>query len=186
MTLASHNTMTYLKGTFWNPFQFIARCQSKTIEEQYKLGVRYFDLRIAYDKYGHAHFKHGLMTYKGSVYDTLKYLNSLEEIVFVHLLLEVKSKKQLERQSQYFIEDCKEFESIFKNISFTSGQNKYNWETLYKFNPLPHSLAENYSSMPEVKNKLWSLWPWLYAKLHCKKHIDCPDFLMVDFVQLWT
>ena len=46
MKLASHNTLSYLspRKFYLKPFKFIARCQSKTIEEQYSnYDIRFFD-----------------------------------------------------------------------------------------------------------------------------------------------
>ena len=52
MILASHNSLTYYKPQWYlRPLAWIGRCQSKTIQEQYELGVRYFDIRIKYDDY---------------------------------------------------------------------------------------------------------------------------------------
>lgn len=49
--IGSHNTYTYLKSTFWvyNIVKKYWKCQGKTIEEQYKFGVRFFDIRIFRD-----------------------------------------------------------------------------------------------------------------------------------------
>ena len=79
----------------------MAQCQSKSLEEQYRLGARIFDLRIDYKN--EPVFKHGLMEFKGNVYETLKYLNSLEG-VYVWLTLET-SKSDLNKED-LFIRDC--------------------------------------------------------------------------------
>ena len=66
----SHNTMTYQTPTNLLGFllKWTARCQSKNLKEQYKSGVRYFDIRLYVSK-NHVKFAHGLVNY-GSFYDS--------------------------------------------------------------------------------------------------------------------
>lgn len=57
--LGSHNSMTYLPITGWGRvLRPWVRCQSLTLMEQYKRGVRYFDIRIRRDKTGQWRFCH--------------------------------------------------------------------------------------------------------------------------------
>lgn len=47
--IGSHNSYTYLKGvngSIFNKFTKYWRCQTKTIQEQYAVGVRFFDIRV--------------------------------------------------------------------------------------------------------------------------------------------
>lgn len=81
MVLGTHNSMSYLHDRRWwmRPFEPWARCQSKDIFDQYADGVRYFDLRIRFDKNGNPFFCHGLVEYElcgMSVYDLLRWLNA--------------------------------------------------------------------------------------------------------------
>lgn len=69
MKIATHNSATRKKGKgllswFATPF---ARCQSKSIKEQYDAGCRWFDIRVKQDtKYdGQFYVCHGV-SYKGS------------------------------------------------------------------------------------------------------------------------
>ena len=67
--LGSHNTMSYLtpRNWFYKLIAFTARCQSKSIQEQYeKYGVRLFDLRFRFNKKGEIYFAHGTVEYKGN------------------------------------------------------------------------------------------------------------------------
>lgn len=50
--LGSHNSFTYLKATntFYGQFPIVWRCQYKTIQEQYKDGIRFFDVRVKLEK----------------------------------------------------------------------------------------------------------------------------------------
>ena len=184
LKLGSHDTMTYLKPTQWYlyPFQFMVKCQSKTIEEQYdKYGIRYFDLRVKFDE-GNIVFAHGLITYKGNVWKVLEYLNSQEE-VWVRLLLEITKEDEI--QDKFFIAFCQHVEEKYKNIKFHNGRRKYDWKQIYKFKFDEPSLDQKVSSMTW---KIWDDWfPYLYARLMNKKNIakgTDKDFLALDFVNI--
>lgn len=79
MQIGSHNTMTYLpvKRRYMKLFNWIAKCQDLTLYQQYCEGIRVFDFRIAYDKYGNPEFAHGLVKYRsGRINHYLKYINN--------------------------------------------------------------------------------------------------------------
>lgn len=182
--LASHDTMTYLKPNEWYliPFKFMAQCQNKTIKEQYeKYGIRYFDLRVKFNKKGKPVFAHGAMTFKGDVYDTLKYLNSKGEEVWVRMLLEVGSYDY--KQEALFVEFCKNIVMNYPNLKFHNGRRKYDWQIVYQFpNPEP-SLDQKVSSMTWKVLDDWC--PYIYAKAMNKKNLEAgtdKDYLMIDFV----
>lgn len=68
--IGSHNSMSYLppKHWFWRLFTPFWRCQDKTVEEQIKAGVKFFDLRVVWDRKLHCwHFAHGLVRFGGTV-----------------------------------------------------------------------------------------------------------------------
>lgn len=176
MKLGSHNTMTYLKPRKWYlyPFRFLARCQSKNIVDQYMSGVRWFDLRIAFNKHCNPYFRHGLMSYKGDVFKTLDYLDFKKDTI-VRILLE--------KDSPLYYDFCKHIEEKYSNIKFYGGKRKSDWKQIYKFKDIPEfSIEECYSSAPNSKYK-W-LSPKLYAWLH-RKTVTNANFLVVDFVELW-
>lgn len=52
--IGSHDSFTYLKSTnsVYNSFSATWRTQTKTIAEQYSVGVRYFDLRVTLERRG--------------------------------------------------------------------------------------------------------------------------------------
>lgn len=74
--LGSHNTFTYksAKWKIFNLFSNFWRCQEKTIDEQYNLGVRYFDIRIRKIKSGYQ-ICHGII-------DVKRTFMSLDEICY--------------------------------------------------------------------------------------------------------
>lgn len=179
MEIGTHNSMTYLSPKKWYlyPFQFLAKCQNKTIEQQYSEGIRLFDIRISYTKNKEIEFRHGLMAYKGNVYKTLKYLNSQKDKVKVRILLEKSSQEN----DEMFIYDLKHFRKVFANITFYEGRRKSNWEQLL---PLPTlDICQLVSSM--AGEGLFKIWPWLYAKVFNKSNIknyseEKP--LLIDFL----
>ena len=64
--IGSHNSMSYLppKRWYWRLFTPFWRCQDKTIEEQIKAGVKFFDLRVVWDrKLDCWQFAHGLVQF---------------------------------------------------------------------------------------------------------------------------
>lgn len=184
--LASHDTMTYLKPKQWYlyPFKFIAKCQSKSIEEQYgKYGIRYFDFRVRFDKNNEPEFAHGLISYKCNVYDVLDYLNSREDEVWVRLLLEIiKEDKQ---QEELFKEFCEKVENKYLNLRFHNGRKKYDWKVVYQFKNEEPTLDQKVSSMTW---KIFDDWcPWFYAKIMNKKNLakgTDKDYLMLDFLHI--
>lgn len=182
--IGTHNSMTYLplKKWYMYPFNFIAKCQSKTIEQQYESGIRLFDLRINFDKKGNLRFKHGLITYKGRVSDVLNYLNTRKEKVYVRLLLEVNNGEDCVMQEVQFIRACKYFEKAYKNITFFCGRAKCSWRQVYVFKFEEPNIKQYVGSMN--KNKLYAIWPWLYAKLYNKKNLRevKEGWILMDFI----
>lgn len=187
--LASHNTMSYLPPRRWwlYPFRFMARCQSKSIREQYeKYGIKCFDLRITFDRNGRAYFAHGNIVYKGNVHDTLAYLNSLNAGIKVRLILEVNSYSgDIETKSEFFRRYCSWFENQYRNIAFFEGVRKFDWKPLYDFGYKP-TYDQKISSMTRP-HLLDDWWPWLYAKRKNRENIQAGSknrFLFIDFVNI--
>lgn len=187
--LASHNTMSYLPVKQWylKPLGFMSRCQSINIIDQFDLGVRYFDIRIRYDKNGLCEFAHGLTSYKKNVSRTLGLLNyfatQTDEKVQVRLVLE--TLKEDKEQEELFIKDCDILKASFPNLVFHCGRRKYDWKQLYDFgNPEP-TLDQKVSSMTW---KIFDDWfPYLYAKFMNRKNIEQgtdKDYLMIDFLHI--
>ncbi len=82
--LASHNSKTFNKATnkIFELFNFIWRCQDKSLQDQYARGVRFFDIRVyrksSNDAWGYCH---GLVNVYGGAGD-LKALLHLLKIVY--------------------------------------------------------------------------------------------------------
>lgn len=198
MKLGSHNSFTYLKPKHWwmYPFIPIARCQSKTVTEQFNLGARWFDLRVRYDKNDRLIVAHGLMVYKADVETVCQILDLLniqahcaKEDVYIRVLYELigkdKSDKTKEHEAQ-FSGFCDFIQSRFKHLTFVGGQRKYDWVRIYDFHTQPPKSVDKYSSMTWLKIDDWQ--PWLYATVmnnrnwkQCK-NIEPDAFMLADFI----
>lgn len=92
--LGSHNSFSYLTPTKWwmKLFTPWAKCQNKTITEQYNAGVRYFDVRIAFNKNGSVRLVHNRVEYPSSeLFETLKTLNNKPD-VYLRILLDIRKR----------------------------------------------------------------------------------------------
>ena len=188
--LGSHNSWSYLPPLHWWmwPFKFMAKCQSKTIKEQYELGVRCFDLRVLFDKYGVVYVAHGFMKYDidfSELNENLKWLNDKGDC-YVRLIHEVRRKSQYTPNAvDYFRQFCEYVKTKYLCIYFWCGRNLYNWEFDYHFSPKP-SCHEDYSSVSKPK-LIDDWWPWLYSKLNNKKILakgTDKEILLIDFVNI--
>lgn len=206
MVLASHNTMTHLKPRkWWMRFgRFMAKCQSKTIQEQYNAGARWFDLRISFykdskDGLTYPCFGHGMMIFKGDVEKTLEFLASKDD-ASCRIVLERGDVAEEEIFNYYVIRWLNDF----PNLKVTQIARKSDWKKLAEPNynlgkPMPNAYAscngyyEKYEKLPGVlHNKVVSglliddLWPWIYAKLNNKKNIEKYKnedvYLLIDFI----
>ena len=194
MLLGSHNSWSYIRPSKWwmRLFAFTARCQSKSIVEQYEqYGVRCFDLRFRYFD-GEAHIVHNYMDYGkfwGDNSDVVSWLNEKKDVK-IRLIHDVRTKNQYDIDNiNRFKEDCKKLEELFPNIQFWCGQNLYNREVEYEFDYKPYAV-EKYSSV--CPPKIIDDWfPWIYAKLNNKKiyqqypiNNNEEAILLIDFVNI--
>ena len=196
MILGSHNSWSFLKVKEWylKPFFWVAKCQNKTIAEQYKLGVRYFDLRLKYNyKTGDFEPAHGLVTFKVEkvTHWFIRNLQSLNhcahtkgEKIYVRVLLETKYPDETEKKK--FADLCAMMEDCFTSINFVGGFMCRQWGTyVYRFKAKDVTLDDKYSSV--IPPKIRGIFPWLYARLHNHENIEKgtdKDVLFIDFVDI--
>lgn len=188
MKIGTHNCMSFMQPKHWwmYPFRFIAKCQSKTLKEQYNLGSRMFDVRIAFTKGGTPEFRHGSMAYKGDVLDTFRGLNSLGKNLKIRMILEnTKYSRRLEEQEFYYRQLCWYLENIYPNLKFFCGRRKGDWKLIYQFKNQDPEIVQKISSMTW---KIWDDWyPWLYAHFMNKKNraeVDSKKWILVDFIEI--
>lgn len=191
MILGSHNTMTYLPVRQWyfKPLFWTARCQSKTLWEQFQYGARLFDFRVRFNKSGDLVFAHGPIEFKGDVNTVLEDLNSWAQgyNVYVRIILESNSRmKDQDEQEEHFRYFCESIQEDYKNLIFFGGNRKYDWTVIYDFGTQEPVLDDKYSST--TGSKLDDLWPWLYARTHNKKLLENgtdKDVLFIDYIGSW-
>lgn len=170
------------------PIAFMARCQSKTIREQYELGVRCFDLRVRFNRRGLGIVAHGMVEYcftASKIYEDLSWLDSQGDCM-VRVLLEVRSSRRYNKRNvTLFRQFCSRIEDSYTNIRFWCGRNLYNWAYDYDFFDYP-SCCEMYASVCPP-NILDDWWPWLYARRHNRKIREKgtdKDILLIDYVNI--
>ena len=166
--IATHNS-----GTGESSNKFIdkllvpfSRCQSKTIKEQYELGVRLFDLRVNKRN----KLAHGLWESSMCIDHVLDYLNSQDDDVYVLLTMEGNYDEVLHRKF------C-QLKDRYTNIKYVAFcHKKPQWTTISIFNHVDW--------IKDFSSNTWRKWipiPWLWSKL--MKHEESEDvFVMRDFV----
>ena len=187
MKLASHNSWSYLNPKKWwmKLIGFTAKCQDADIQEQYSLGVNYFDLRINFDDCLPQPV-HGAVEYDNksrNLQKSLAWLNNKGNI-YVRVILDIRNRqKEKELQETLFKGFCKNLELDYPNITFCCGENISTKEVLYNFLPCP-SCEEKYASVckPRIIDDWYPRW---FAYRNNRKLIEegtDKEFLMLDFV----
>lgn len=184
-----------------NPF---ARCQSLSIEEQYNMGVRMFDIRVR-PHTGEA--AHGLVTYDVDVDKVLIWLDVMAKsehtTIYIRLCCEdlcisnYNDGYELLWFADYF-EHC---EQTYRNIKFCGGYMKSGWTKVINVRD-PEYLElyrtfNVYKSHHGWKNKLKSIveyichpTPKYWARKdnagYIEEHKDYQGYIMLDFVEYGT
>lgn len=187
--IATHDSGTgeKSKNFLFKLFEPFAKTQTKTITEQWKAGVRYFDIRIDTD----LTICHGLWKSNKCLYDVLDDLNYLAQKdtnnkTYYQITFERNSKDIDEYVGQ--INTIVEF---YEHITCTSVNRKLPvWTTLIKRTSL--ICAKDYVSVPTPKQyftfalKDWKRYipiPKVLHKLYKRKHeFNNKYFVMVDFI----
>ena len=195
--IGTHNSMTYLPPEHWYGWFMIpfARCQRKTIEEQWDNGARCFDLRIRFTKQGEPYFAHGLYecTHKANPAHVLEDLYKLmirdNEQAFVRLILEDPVKHNY--NVYYFEQLCRTWEthqalqSVTTNkvLRFFGGNRKGDCAQIVDFDYKPN-LIQYVGSMMEDARWYEKIMPFAYAWRRNKKNKQNPqgDIAIYDFI----
>lgn len=173
--IATHNSITGEKShgiLSWLGTPF-ARCQSKTIAEQYNAGCRYFDIRVKNTKRGLI-CAHGLWQSNRTLFDVLNQINSYDGC-YVMITYEGEAPES-------FLNTINTLVEAYRNITFTSiNTKKPVWKCLKQFNYEPIKGA--------FKNLDGSTWhtylpiPWLWKKIYYNNPTFNDEyFKMVDFL----
>ena len=164
-----------------------ARCQNKTIEEQWYDGARCFDLRIRFTKKGEPYFAHGLYecTHEVLPIDVLVKLYRLmiryNQPAFVRLILEDPDRQNY--NVVYFKTLCDEYRQCYKEIHFFGGNRKGDWAQIVEFDYKPN-LIQYVGSMMEDARWYEKIMPFAYAWRRNKKNKQNPQgyIAIYDFI----
>ena len=188
MKLATHNSLSYVRPQWWaRPFNFISKCQSLTVWQQYDLGVRYFDIRIWWSG-NRLISKHGLAKYDVDVLSVLDFLNSKNDKVRVRLVLEDTFAFGKNYDSR-FVAFVNEVVKKYENVTFLCGVKKSTWAKLVDL--LDEPLEDFYEFFgddgSEIYNPKWNAKHnnrlyWRLASLLSSTGSD--SWLMFDFIEI--
>lgn len=89
----SHNSLSYSKPKYWYQWIFYpwARCQSKNILEQYDSGIRYFDIRVRFDKNNNIVFCHNFTIFDISKNEVLFDLIPISKDSYFRIVLDYRT-----------------------------------------------------------------------------------------------
>lgn len=173
--IGTHNSATGESGygiLSWLGTPF-ARCQSKTIAEQYKAGCRYFDIRIKETKRGWV-CAHGIWQSRKSVHDILHEIDASNDCC-VMLTYEGEAPDD-------FIDVTDTFVSTYTGITFTCvNTKKPEWKVLKTYNSVPVQ-----SDFVNLDGRTWHTYlpiPWLWKIIYKNRPVfndEC--FTLVDFL----
>lgn len=129
--LGSHNSFTYLDSTnaAYNAVSGLWRCQYKTLQEQYKAGVRYFDVRVVLEKKANknmwraAHGEVKLNQLFTSMKAIFEYFKAFSGSIFRLILEDASGKEEFKAEVEPYIKNP---DPICTFIGI-----KKNWEVLY-------------------------------------------------------
>ena len=189
LKIGTHNSATGEKPTWYScvltPF---ARCQSKTIKEQYEAGCRLFDLRIKLvgDKWKMAH---GLWITQRTAEDIIKELNSFEDVCHCTFTYEGSAG-----HNEQFISFIEKLKTLYKHITYGPVAVKYGKDSEgikvcyeYIMNGDKDWLdAPTRSHFLALDGKNWQTYipiPWLWKKIYYNKPEFREDiYTYVDFL----
>lgn len=175
MKIGTHDSVTGEKG--YGVLSFLgtpfSKTQSKTIDEQYKAGCRYFDIRVKKNKRGWV-CAHGLWQSKRLAEDILEQINSYRDC-YIQLVYEGKGNDEYEAKA-------KEWINKYNNIGFKGVYVKYPAWRCIKVG----EYVEAKNGFIELDFRSWHTLipiPWLWKKIYFDKPIFNDEYYtMVDFL----
>lgn len=193
--LGSHNSLTYLTPkTIWgkilSPW---TKCQNKFLDRQFDSGVRYFDIRVKFDKNGNPIIVHNKIKYKGDLINILDQFNNYiklyhnTDIVYLRIILDIRktpyNKYEKDRQYGLFVDLCNRIDKNYTNLKVNTAITYWNWKSLENFNS-PFTMIENHAS---VEAKWWQYllgtkWYANKVKPLYKDYINSNEIYLVDYV----
>lgn len=162
--------------------KLFAQTQTKTIREQYEVGVRYFDIRVDKD----LTLCHGLWKANKDFTDLLIEMKEyVTEEVYMRVIIERKYPADEIERIQKTIRNLVNLHG--RNVKITYIAQKIPWKTLKVYRDVP--FVGGFLSVPTPKEYLtlaykdWRRYipiPWVLKKITPK--VESEHFVMVDFV----
>lgn len=185
--IATHNSATgeRSKNFFHALFTPFAKCQDKTIREQYDCGVRYFDLRVDKDLV----LCHGLWKANKTLIDILTEIGRFEEEVYITVTIERKYSTKVNNDLCERIRKAVNLRSRGKAKLVYIAQKKPKWNILHAYQSVP--IVTAYISVPTPKQYLtlalkdWRRYipiPRVLKKITPRTEFRDDCFTMVDFI----
>ena len=159
--IATHDSATGEKSWWlsylWIPF---SKTQSKTIQEQIKLGCRYFDIRVRKTCRGWI-CAHGLWESKKTVDEILEEINQVES--YCNITYEGFGNKS-------FLTKVDEWSKKYKNIRFVYINIKYGkklkWENIKIMNIVECGSKDAFFKLNFTSWHTFLPIPWLWKKIY--------------------
>ena len=189
INLGTHNSCTsYPVKGFWEKLiRWTAKCQGLSIQEQYDLGARYFDIRIRPGKRGITVW-HGVVEFEVDLREIFEYLNTKGNCI-VRLVLENRKwerGKKLETMIGWLESVHKVLKRDYPMIEWYTVGSKNPWNLIYTNPNTEIVINHNYKMILG-----WSVlipWPKFWAKWGKKKQ-NLPsegspfEYFVVDFIE---
>ena len=178
--IGTHNSATGETASFWsmflNPF---AKCQSKSLIEQYKAGARLFDIRVK--KYNDTLYcYHGPWRTSHSAQEVLRpFINYCTEPIYIELTWEGSTPsdediKIVQHLADWIINNS-------KNATVTRINKKTPWETIVPIHPVPY-VGDGIGFLGIHGFRCLLPIPWLWSKLYKHPDFNSKTFMFVDFL----
>jgi hypothetical protein len=183
LKIGTHNSATGEEGSFLSklltPF---ARCQSKTLVEQYKADCRFFDVRVK-DYRGELYCHHGLWRSKKTVRELLNDLSKTiepDETVYIELTWEGSKIEDYQyKMVSELIWDIVYGE--WPHIYITRFVIKKGWQTLHTYNNVTYK-GDGTGFLGIHGWRCLIPIPWFWAKVHGKVEVNEKEFILTDFL----
>lgn len=196
MILGTHNSGTGEKLIWWQRplgplFNLIARCQSKTIEEQLINGVKLFNLQVTYYK-GTWKFSHGCCIYDSNLLDAIKCMkkhSSNNKPIYYQLYLDKnfftgQNVQKFEELVKVLIEYSKKTH-VKLLCAWVEGTDYYPYKSNIKLDVVEHYWTMSWQKL-FANNWLDKLpLPKYHAKKYNKiyRYSNTHEYLMLDFYE---
>lgn len=184
LKIATHNSCTgeASKGLLSYLVLPFARCQRKTLYEQFQSGCRLFDIRAKLTSDGIYRPAHGFWTCKRTINDVLAELDHLAALSRSNPTYIMITYEGSTDYPQSFLTAVQSWMSRFPNLIFTEiAVKKPTWKVLKVVNPV--SVKQVFKALNIHNWQMWFPVPYFWHLIYCRKHeFNDATFNMVDFL----